>query len=217
MRRRTGSLAMALGFSTVLAAAPASASEIDLCRTVVLRPISLLYAEAEGMPAAEAPPTISRGTVIRRVTQYVVDRKTGLTGYCAHFDTCYRATATVNGRQVKAQRLVNCTINFKNPNKDESEIIYGLEPDSQKNSAHDMRVYRAFDRLLSFGVESERLAQTSVDAPHSRCGRIARRAFAGDRRLQADLAQAQLHFGMSLNEAMNHVQHPNTDAYWDCL
>lgn len=219
MRRRTGLIAIALGFSMVFAAAPASASETDLCKTMVLRPIGLLFAEAEGVSAAELPPTIRKGTVIRRVTQYVVDRETGLTGFCAHFGTCYRATATVNARQVKAQRLLNCTIDFKNPDKDEFEIIYGLEPDPRKNSARDMRVYRAFARLLSFGVESETLARTSVDAPRSRCGRIARRALAGDRRVQAALAKAELHFGMSIDEAVSDVQHPSTytDAYRDCI
>lgn len=90
------------------------------------------------MAAADIPPTIEKGTVIQRVTQYVVDRKTGLTGFCAHFDTCYRATATVNGKQVKAVRLLNCTIDFKHPSKSEDEVIYGLDLDPRRNSARDI-------------------------------------------------------------------------------
>lgn len=216
MRSRGGLIVINFWLCAIFVAGPATASEIDLCKTIVLQPIGYLYAEAEGVPAAELPPTVKKGTVIRRVTQYVIDRKTGLTGFCAHFDNCYRATATVNGRQVEAQRLLNCTIDFKDPDKEEDEIIYGLVPDPRKNSAHDMRVYRAFDRLLSFGVESERLASTSVDAPHSRCGRIARRALAGDRLEQAALAKATLPpFGMTLDSAVDLMQHP--DIYRACL
>jgi hypothetical protein len=196
-----------VGLSTILAAAPAHGTEINLCKTIVLRPISLLYAESEGMPAAEAPPTVKTGRVIRRVTQYVIDRKTGLTGFCAFRDTCYRATATVNGRQVKAQRLLNCTIDFNDPNKDQDEIIYGLIPDPRKNSAHDMRVYRAFEGLLAFGVESEWLATASVDAPRSRCGRIALRALRGDRGVQAALADAMI----------PHWMKPDQNNYQSCL
>ena len=210
---------IALSLCAIAAPAPAWANDIDLCRTKVLRPIAVMDAEEEGVAPADVEPTIWKGTIFRRVTQYRVDRKTGLTGYCVHFGWCYRATATVNGRQVKAQRLLNCTIDFKNPDQDQDEIIYGLEPDPRKNSAHDIRVYKAFDGLLSFGVESETLARMSVDAPHSRCGRIARRALTGDHRMQAALAKAELHFGMSPNEAVAYVQHPNayTDAYRDCV
>jgi hypothetical protein len=97
----------------------------------------------------------------------------------------------VNGRQVKAVRLLNCTINFKKPYKTEDEVIYSLKLDPRRNSARDIRVDRAFERLLALGVESERLAITSVDEPHSRCGRLARRALAGDRPTVAALVKAQ--------------------------
>jgi len=207
------------GFGAIAIATPARAYETDPCNTIVLRPIAVLHAEEEGVAPADIEPTVKKGKIIRRVTQYVIDRKTGLTGFCVHFGWCYRATATVNGRQVKAQRLLNCTIDFKHPYRDEDEITYELRPDPRKIPAHDMRIYRAFDGLLAFGVESESLAIAAVDAPRSRCGRIARRALAGDRRVQTALAKAQLHFGMSPDEAVDLVEHPSkyTEAYRDCV
>ena len=141
-----------VGLAAYFTATPIHASEIALCKTKVLQPIGLLYAEAEGVPAEMLPPTIKKGTIIRRVTNHVVDRKTGLTGFCAFRDTCYRATATVNGQNVTAQRLLNCTIDLKNPSEDDDTITYGLIPDPRRNSAHDMRVDRAFEGLLAFGI-----------------------------------------------------------------
>lgn len=208
-----------LGLFSALFPASAQASDIDLCKSIVIRPIALLYEEADGIPPAETPPHIQRGTVIRRVTQYVVDRKTGLTGFCAHFDTCYRATATVNGRQVKAQRLLNCTIDFSHPDRSADEIIYGLAPDPRKNSVRDMRIYRAFDRLLSLGIESESLALASVDAPRSRCGRIAGSALAGDKRARAALRKAaHPRFGMTPEKAAEQVEkHSEHPDYLGCI
>ncbi len=71
MQGRNGFFAIAFGLS-VFAATPAEAWNIDSCEAVVLQPIGLLYVEAEGMAAADIPPTIEKGTVIHRVTQYVL-------------------------------------------------------------------------------------------------------------------------------------------------
>lgn len=186
MRIRIGTLLLTLWLSAASVSAAARTSDTDFCKTIVLRPIAYLYEEGVdengvAFPATAAPPVVEKGRIIRRVTQYVVDRKTGLTGFCAHFDTCYRATATVDGRQVKAQRLLNCKIDFKHPDKEDDTIYYGLDLDPRRNSAHDLRIDRT-TRKLSLDIDLDWLAILSVEAPRSKCARTVRRALTGDRR-----------------------------------
>lgn len=199
----------------LFAAAPAAATDIYFCRSIVTRPLSGMDEEAEGVPAEELPPSVKRRTIIRHVTQYVVRRKTGLTGFCGHFGRCYRDTTTVRGVRLKAQRLLNCRVDFDHPHREADEISYALVPIPGKVSKNDLRAERAFSELLKIGIESERLAYTMVDAPRSRCARIGRRALAGNRAARAGLSHAGAPpSGDGMEAALQSVEHPD---YRDCV
>jgi hypothetical protein len=200
----------------LFAAAPAAATDIYFCQSIVTRPLTGMDEDAEGVPAEALPSSVKRGTIIRHVTQYIVRHKTGVTGFCAHFDRCYRDATTVHGHRLKAQRLLNCRVDFAHPAKAGDEMIYGLVPVPGKVSTKDLRAERAFSELLKIGIESERLAYKMADAPRSRCARIGRRALAGDRAARAGLANAGAPpSGDGMEAALQSVEHP--DLYRACV
>ena len=67
---------------------------------------------------------LKRGEIIDAITQYNVNKKTGVASLCSHGGGCYPA---------EALRLTNCTINKSKPQfVDEKEVSYGLDLDRSK-------------------------------------------------------------------------------------
>src|SRR5579871_4720289 len=79
----------------------AAAQAADICKAVALRDVA----------AVDNPEAILKaGAFQLAVTEYRVDKKTGIASFCAHGGSCYPVSVTVDGKKVEALRLVNCTV-----------------------------------------------------------------------------------------------------------
>ena len=73
----------------------------SLCKAIALRDVA----------AIEAPDSVlPRGSYDHAVTQYIVNKQTGMTTLCSHGGYCYPTHVRVNGQKVEAFRLTNCKI-----------------------------------------------------------------------------------------------------------
>src|SRR5882724_10341283 len=105
------------------------ASSADLCKAVALRDVA----------AVEAPDSVlARGSYDDAVTQYRVNKHTGMTTFCSHGGYCYPTHVRVNGQKVEALRLINCKIGARNY-EDKDEVFYSIDVVRSKNSAAELR------------------------------------------------------------------------------
>src|SRR5262249_12945164 len=125
--------AIIIGFSM------ATAQAEDICKAIALRDI----------PSVDNPDAILKaGTYQKAVTQYRLDKKTGIASFCAHGGSCYPVFLTVDGKKTEALRLENCTVEKKKDYEDDEEITYGIDVDRAKNSAADLRYDDLDNKLL---------------------------------------------------------------------
>jgi hypothetical protein len=107
---------------------PNGASSADLCRALALRDVA----------AVEAPDSIlPRGNYDEAVTQYRVNKQTGMTTLCSHGGYCYPTHVRVNRRKVEALRLINCKIGERNY-EDKEEIFFTVDVVRSKNSSRTL-------------------------------------------------------------------------------
>jgi hypothetical protein len=60
-------------------------------------------------PRSKPPESVlKRGEYDKAITQYRVNKKTGLTSFCSHGGCCYPTHLVENGAKVEALRLTNC-------------------------------------------------------------------------------------------------------------
>jgi hypothetical protein len=89
----------------------------DLCKAVALRDVA----------AVEAPDSVlARGSYDDAVTQYRVNKQTGMTTFCSHGGYCYPTHVRVNGQKMEALRLINCKIGSRNY-EDKDEVFYSVD------------------------------------------------------------------------------------------
>src|SRR5664279_1681758 len=99
----------AIVFALLASTAAANATD-SICEAVVLHATT----ETEDFPYA-----LKRGDIIDAITQYNLNKKTGVASLCSHGGGCYPA---------EALRLTNCTINKSKPQfVDADEVSYGLD------------------------------------------------------------------------------------------
>jgi hypothetical protein len=118
---------------------------------------------------------LKHGEIIDAITQYNVNKKTGVASLCSHGGGCYPAGAL---------RLTNCTINKSKPQSvDEEEVSYGLDLDRSKVPAAVLRQNDVELKLLDFGMCNacaDNAAAFYVKMPASRCATLVRQALEGN-------------------------------------
>jgi hypothetical protein len=156
-----------------LIACVADAEAADICEAVALREVH----------AAEEPNAIiKRGEHDTGITQYRVDKKTGVKYFCSHGGYCYPAYANVNGREVESLHLTNCKIG-KRVFEDTDFIFYCMVVIRSKVPAAKLRYYDLENRLLHMGLCSvcaDNAAWFYINKPSSRCGQLVKRALEGN-------------------------------------
>jgi hypothetical protein len=121
----TRTLAIALAAAACTALSSGLSEAADICKAVALREVRSI----------EEPSDVLRaGTYITAVSQYTVDRKSGVESFCQHGGLCYPLYVLENGRNVEVLRLVNCKIGKKSF-EDDQGTVYSLNTDRAKNSA----------------------------------------------------------------------------------
>jgi hypothetical protein len=145
----------------------------DLCKAVALRDVA----------AVEAPDSVlPRGSYDDAVTQYRVDKQTGMTTFCSHGGYCYPTHVRVNGQKVEALRLINCKIGSRNY-EDKDEVSYSLDVVRSKNTAAELRLDDLDNKFLEMGLCTACAANVAmfyVKQPASPCARLAKQALEGN-------------------------------------
>lgn len=149
------------------------ASAADLCKAVALRDVA----------AVESPDDIlPRGAYDDAITQYRVDKITGMTTFCSHGGYCYPTQVRINGEKVQALRLVNCEVGAKTGELG-NEVYYDVEVVRSKNSPEALRLNDLDNRFLEMGLCSAcagSVAWFYVNKPTSRCAKLAKDALEGN-------------------------------------
>jgi hypothetical protein len=137
----------------------------SICEAVALH----ATAKTEDFPYA-----LKRGETIDAVTQYNVNKKTGVASLCSHGGGCYPA---------EALRLTNCTINKSKPDVFGDEVSYGLDVTRSKVPPAVLRQNDVELKLLALGMCNacaDNAAAFYVKMPASRCATLVRQALEGD-------------------------------------
>ncbi len=161
--------------SALFLAAPSAALQAaDICGAVALRDV----------PAIENPSSIlARGEHDTAITQYRVNKKTGLTSFCSHGGYCYPTHVFINGKKVEALRLTNCKIGKRDPYNDPDETFYTIDVDRSKNSTATLRYNDIDNRLLEMGLCSAcaaNAAELYIYKPNSRCAQLVKKTLEGN-------------------------------------
>jgi hypothetical protein len=150
-----------------------SAWPADLCKAVALRDVA----------AVEAPDSVlARGSYDEAVTQYRVNKLTGMATFCSHGGYCYPTHVRINGQKVEALRLVNCSIG-EPYDESNDEVFYSVDVVRSKNSAAELRLDDLDNKFLKMGLCSAcagNVAVYYVKKPASQCARLAKQALEGN-------------------------------------
>jgi len=168
--RKASCFAATLALLTISSNDAASA---DLCKAIALRDVL----------AVEAPGSVlHRGAYDDAVTQYRVSRQTGMTTFCSHGGYCYPTHVHINGKEIKALRLINCKIGERE-SEDNDNIFYSVDVDRSKNSANALQLNDLDNKFLAMGLCSACAGNVAIfymKNPASPCAQLAKRALEGN-------------------------------------
>jgi hypothetical protein len=152
--------------SSILASVMAAHAKDSICEAVA----KYTTVETEDFPYA-----LKRGEYIDAVTQYNVNKKTGMTSLCSHGGGCYPADAL---------RLTNCIVDTSKPAyEDGDERSYGLILIRSKVPPTVLRQNDVELKLLELGMCNacaDNAAAFYVKMPASRCANLVRPGLEGD-------------------------------------
>lgn len=150
----------------VFMASTAAANATDsICEAVAL------HATAK---TKDFPYALKRGDIIDAITQYRVNKKTGVASLCSHGGGCYPA---------KALRLTNCRVDKGKSDFDGDELYYGLDVIRSKVPPTVLRQSDIELKLLALGMCNacaDNAAAFYVKMPASRCAKLVQQVLEGD-------------------------------------
>jgi hypothetical protein len=132
------------------------------------------------MEAADS--VIPRGSYDEAITQYRVNKQTGVTVFCSHGGYCYPTHVWINGQKVEALRLVNCQVGKKNY-EDADDEFHSVDVVRSLNSPAALRRDDVNNKLLEMGLCSacaDNVAEWYVSRPNSPCAQLTLKALEGD-------------------------------------
>jgi len=157
--------AAALMFALMVTAPAANATD-SICEAVAVHATK----ESEDFPHA-----LKRGETIGAITQYNVNRKTGVATLCSHGGGCYPA---------EALSLTNCEVNKSQPAfEDTEEISYSLDLIRSKVPPATLRQNDVELKLLDLGMCNGCAANAAwlyVKKPNSHCAKLVLQALEGN-------------------------------------
>jgi hypothetical protein len=148
-------------------------SSADLCKAIALRDVAAVEAADSVLP---------RGAYDDAITQYRVNKKSGMTTFCSHGGYCYPTHVRINGEKVEALRLINCKVGARN-DEDADDIFYSVDVLRSKNSPAALRLDDLDNKFLEMGLCSAcagNVAMFYVKKPDSRCAQLAKLALEGN-------------------------------------
>ena len=145
----------------------------DLCEAIALRDIA----------AIESPDSVlQRGEHDTAITQYRLNKLTGMTSFCSHGGYCYPTHVYIKGKKIEALRLTNCKIG-KPSDSDDEEVTYSVDVVRIKNNSAKLRKDDLENKLLDMGLCNacaDNVAEFYLKKPKSSCGKLAKQAIEGN-------------------------------------
>ena len=128
--------------AAALSLAAAEANADGLCEAVALRDVGAL----------EDPTSmIARGSTLDGITQYSVEKQTGIKKFCQHGGYCYPTEVTIDGKKVATFKLTTCQIGHDVTDVGD-ELIYGLDVLRDKVPAEALRREDVAKKLFEMGL-----------------------------------------------------------------
>ena len=158
-----------------------TARAADICEATVLHDVAAIE---------DATSVLKRGETDTGISQYNVERRTGIANVCSHGGYCYPTSLLIDGRKVEALRLTNCMVGRKLQPFEDGFDSYDLVVDRSKVSPERLKVDDADNRLLELGLCSAcagNAAHAFVHEPGSRCGRLVAATLRGSKQALAQL------------------------------
>ncbi len=163
----------------------------DICNAIALTDFPC-SPDVSPQYASQCSP--KKGEMVRAVTQYRINKKTGEAVFCQHGGSCYPRYLIVDGQNVEALRLTNCKIGARwasdIPGVIDEDVMYSVDVDRSRNSAEVLKYNDLDNALLALGMCSAcagNAAHIYMEQPQSRCGSTVANALAGDKGAIAEL------------------------------
>lgn len=157
-------------------------AEADLCNAKVLHAVG-----AVNNPTS----TMSQGSVLDSITQFNVDKHTGMREFCQHGGYCYPETITIDGKTAKSLKLTNCKID-KAVSEDKDTQFWSLEVIRSAVSKETLRYGDVNDKLGTIGMCNacaDNATQFYLHKPDSKCGQMVKSALEGNPEATKELAE----------------------------
>jgi len=145
----------------------------DICKAVAER-------QVEAIENSDA--VLRSGEALTAVTQYRIEKATGIPSLCSHGGYCYPTQIDVGGLRVEAMRLLNCSIRGRTDGDGEF-LYYGLKPVRSSVSNPQQDYDELTNQLSELGLCSscsDNIAQYLIRKPTSKCAQLARSALNGN-------------------------------------
>ena len=150
-----------------------AARAADICKAVAVR-------QVEATDNADS--VLQTGEVLTAVTQYRIEKATGVPSLCSRGGYCYPTQIDVGGLRVEAMRLLNCSIRGRTDGDGEF-LYYGLKPVRSAVSKPEQDYDDLTNQLSELGLCSscsDNVAQYLLRKPASKCAQLARSALNGN-------------------------------------
>jgi hypothetical protein len=172
--------ALASGAASICVVSALPALAADLCEAIALRDVA----------AVEAPDSVlSKGAHDTAITQFRVDKHTGMTTFCSHGGYCYPTHVHINGQKMESLRLLNCKVG-KVFDTDQDYVYYSVDVERSKNLPEALKIDYLENRLMEMGLCSAcagNVAMFYVQKPNSPCAQLAKKALEGNPEATAQL------------------------------
>lgn len=148
-------------------------AESDLCNAKVLHPVSSVENSSS---------MLGEGSILDSISQFNVDKHTGLREFCQHGGYCYPETITINGKTEKSLKLTNCTID-KKESEDADTEFWSLSVIRSSISSEKLRFSDIENKLSNMGMCNscaDNATQYYIHKPDSKCGILVKSALEGN-------------------------------------
>lgn len=177
-----GTLVVRMSCAVVIALSLLSTAQAaDICEATVLHDVGA---------TEDATSVLKKGETDTGISQYNVERKTGIANVCSHGGYCFPTSLLIGGKKVETLRLTNCMVGRKLTPFEDGFDTYDLVVDRLKVSPERLEVDDADNRLLHLGLCSAcagNAAHAFVQEPGSRCGRLVAATLRGSKQALAHL------------------------------
>jgi hypothetical protein len=183
------SVKLLVGIGALLSATGAATAS-DLCKAIALRDVA----------AIENPKSVIRkGDIDTAITQYQVEKATRRGSFCSHGGYCYPDRINVDGGDLIALRLLNCTVSKHVAYSDAQFMFFELDVNRMAVEPGVLRESDVSDKLqrdLSLcSACAQNVAAFYVRKPQSQCAALTRRVLEGDTQAGAILQGSPAYCG----------------------